>query len=398
MAIVKSDICIVGAGVVGATLAVLLSQKGFKVTLVERKPLPKPDALDISEYDLRVFAINAASKALFQQCGVWHLIEQLRVSPYTGMKVWDAESNGMIEFSADNIYQNELGHIIEQKVILEALSAKIRDSVNISVVEECELSTMYNDTEGAKLILKKPNKMIHAKLLVGADGSQSWVRNNANISLVSNAYNHSAIVATVRTEKPHLKIARQRFRCDGPLALLPLKGAHDCSIVWSTHPQKVAYLTELDQQTFSEALTYAFGDNLGTLSLKSKRVSFPLMMQHAKTYCQPGLALVGDAAHVIHPLAGLGVNIGLRNIRVLVEKLVSQHNKCRDLNSIAYLRKYERQERSHATMIITLMQAFKEGFGTENRLIKAARNMGLNFTNRHQLLKNQFIKLAMDSG
>lgn len=393
------DIIIVGAGIVGLALALDLGQAGFKVALIEKQaPYYLNTPLDLKEYDTRVFAINWASQQFFNTLKAWDAMQGARVSPYQAMQVWDASSSGAIEFGSESIMESELGHIIEQKVIAKALWEQIDKLNNIEVIVPCELldltlspslSTVYTNQTS-------PYDTLQAHLIVGADGAKSWVRTQADLGVSGWSYEQSALVATIHTEKSHQKTAWQRFDFDGPLALLPLAQPHYCSIVWMTDPMQAQSLKTIESKEFSEILTHRFGSSLGALTLaQDNRAVFPLTMQHAKAYVRPGCVLIGDAAHVIHPLAGLGINLGLKNAKTLSNLVKIQKSKHRALGDLAYLKRYERQEKNQARLMIAAMEAFKRGFGTQNGLIKYLRNMGLNLVNERNMLKTWFIELAM---
>jgi len=391
-------VLIVGAGVVGLALALDLGQAGLKVGILEKQhPYYLHNDLDLTQYDMRVFAINSNAQQLFDKIGVWKRMQAYRMSPYQAMQVWDAAGFGHIHFDNESIFESDLGYIIEQKVLLKALWQQIQSCDTIKVIAPCELKAVTFSPYISSLYtsLSAPYDRLQAELIVGADGAASWVRTQAGLKTTGWSYDQTALVATITTEKSHQKTAWQRFDTDGPLALLPLPDEHQVSIVWMSEPSYVEYLNTLDGDAFAEVLTQRFGPTLGKLTLtENKRLLFPLKMQHAKNYTREGCALVGDAAHVIHPLAGLGINLGLQNVKVLSELIQIQKNKQRSLGNLVYLKQYERKEKSHALMVIAAMEGFKRGFGTDNTLIKCIRNAGLHFVNQRPILKTWFIHLA----
>lgn len=388
------DVAIVGAGIIGLTLALDLSQAGLSVVVLEKQNRADlNNLLDLSDYDRRVFAINWASQHFFESVQVWNSIQAYRVSPYQSMFVWDEAGTGQIQFQSDLILESELGHIIEQKVILKALWDQLKQVDKLQIISPCELNQITFNSSFSNIYLN--SKRLQAHLIVGADGAASWVRQQAGIGVRGWSYDQSAVVATIHTEKPHAKIARQRFSFEGPLALLPLDNPHYCSIVWMVSPQKAQDLMKYTAVEFSEILTKNFGPSLGRLTLESdKRAIFPLATQQAKRYCQPGCVLVGDAAQVIHPLAGLGLNLGLQNAKVLSKLIKKQKFKQRALGDLAYLKYYERREQARASLMIAAMEGFKRGFGTDNKVVKHVRNAGLNFVNKHSYLKKCFVHFA----
>ena len=393
------DVIVVGAGVVGLTLALELGRAGLTVAVLEKQSLEYLNhPIDLSQYDKRVFTINSASQALFQSVGAWDGMQALRVSPYQSMEVWDACGSGEIQFNVDLGKFSELGHIIEQKVILKALGDQLKYYDSIQVIAPCELSHFTLSESVSNLYLKEEGglKRLQTSLIVGADGANSWVRTQAGLEVKGWSYGQTALVATIHTEKSHGQTARQRFALEGPLALLPLADPHICSIVWMIDPLQAENLAKMPAEEFSHILTRSFGPALGALTLsEDNRATFPLKMQQATGYCQPGCALVGDAAHVIHPLAGLGVNLGLQNVKVLSEFIKQQKDKQRMLGHFAYLKKYERQEKMRSRVVIAAMEGFKRGFGTDNSLVKHLRNAGLNLVDKQPLLKKWFVDFAM---
>lgn len=280
----QADVIIIGSGVVGLTLAGILADTDLDIVLLEAKPdLP---TWTPGDYQLRVSAITRASQQVFRHISVWQDILNMRISPYRKMCVWDSTGNGAIHFDAADIGEPELGHIIENAVMQQALLNRIQQADNIHILPNCQLQTL--DVTGSNPIVTAANNtQFSAKVLVGADGAQSWLRDKCNIDLHSKAYGHTAIVATLKTEKPHELTASQRFMPKGPLAFLPLADPHYSSIVWSSQTEQATTLLSLDDTAFAKATADAFDYRLGDIELVSKRVSFPLTMRHVKHYVLP---------------------------------------------------------------------------------------------------------------
>ncbi len=385
------DIAIIGAGMVGLSFANCLADLDLSIAIIDSRPIS--DDIQLVDYPMRVSAISKRSQKLFEKIACWQTMGELRVSPYRRMQVWDSEGNGEIKFDSADIGEPALGHIIENDVILYALQKRLRSFDNIHFKAPETLTALKKNNDG--ITLQTESGTLQATLVVGADGANSWVRQQCHIQLKQRAYEHKAIVATVVTEKPHQLTAWQRFLPTGPLAFLPLQDKHQCSIVWSCTPDKADYLVSLEEDSFKQALAHAFDHRLGNIEQTGRRVSFPLFMRHAKTYTQPNIALIGDAAHTIHPLAGQGVNLGIADAyelsRVIKTALAKQQNYAKHI----ILRRYERARKGENKLMIAAMSGFKQLFGSELAPVKMLRNMGLNVTNSCSPLKNIIIKQAM---
>jgi 2-octaprenylphenol hydroxylase len=269
----------------------------------------------------------------------------------------------------------------------------LRECENVDFIFPSRLLALEEVANGIKLILE--NSSISTKLLIAADGANSSVRDMLKFELTSRDYGHTAIVATLQTELPHQRTARQRFISTGPLAFLPLEHANQSSIVWSTAPQHAKELLALSDDPFCEALCAAFQNKAGKIEKISERHHFSLRMRHVKNYVRSRVALVGDAAHTIHPLAGQGVNLGLLDAACLVDVIVESLQKSRDFSSFHSLRRYERWRKGDNFSMLTGVETLKQLFATKNATIKQIRNMGLNFSNRTAWLKNFFANYAL---
>ena len=328
----KFDVVIVGAGIPGSSLAIALSQLGLKIALIDRQPLLETISDD---YGLRVSAINEASQKWLEQIDVWKDIVASRVSPYKKMHVWNQK--GEVNFTNTEIKKQQLGFIIENQVILLALANKIRATSNIDFLKiaPSRIQTYKNEN----ILLFDDHDPIEASLIVGADGANSWVGKELAIEKAVKDYGHIAIVATIKTEKPHEFSAWQRFTKTGPIAFLPLPDKHHASIVFSQDKEKAEQLLSMNREDFCEELASMFEHRLGSLELASDRKFFPLIMRHAKNYYGPRIAMVADAIHTIHPLAGLGLNLGLRDVVCLYDLIKQAHEKHQDVASDALLKK-----------------------------------------------------------
>ncbi|BAW79761.1 ubiquinone biosynthesis hydroxylase UbiH/UbiF/VisC/COQ6 family [Candidatus Nitrosoglobus terrae] len=388
------DIIIVGAGMVGSCLALTLSQSSkFQIALVEAN-LPVPNANDISEnaYDLRVSAITRASENIFKNIGIWQDIEAKRVSIFRKMHVWDTARIGEIHFDSATIGESHLGHIIENKIIQSVLLEACKKQNNIDLYLPGHLNGIIQKDQNISIRLEE-GSCLNSSLLVGADGAQSKVRELVGISNYCQDYQQKGLVATIHTEKSHEETAWQRFLLEGVLAFLPLQDPHQCSIVWSTRSEEAERLCALDNPAFSTALSTAFEYRLGATQVMSPRAAFPLSTHHVKTYVQPRLALVGDAAHIIHPLAGQGVNLGLLDAAVLAEVLTTA-KKIKDPGDFLTLRRFERWRKGDNFTTQLAIDALKRLFSSTLLPIQVIRNLGLTATDKITPIKHLIMRQA----
>ncbi|MFT6092687.1 MAG: 2-octaprenylphenol hydroxylase [Pseudohongiellaceae bacterium] len=400
------DIAIVGAGLVGASLAHLLARLPLKVALIDKREfslLKTPFDSTELEFDPRVSALTELSKLLFQKLGIWEAIADKRISPYQEMEVWDADGTGSINFSASEIGANELGHIVENSIVLCALQSSLASIENLELVGGATIAQLTlgnNDADKAR-ITTESGMVISASLVVAADGGNSPIRKLANIDTKEWDYDHTAIVTTVKTELPHGAKALQRFMSTGPLAFLPLSPSQDsndqhyCSIVWSCLPELAESLMQLDDAGFNQSLEQAIESKLGKIESSAKRFAVPLRQRHGKKYSQNNVVLVGDAAHTIHPLAGQGVNLGLLDVAALADELSQGIASGRAVFDPVVLGRYERKRRGHNIATMWAMEGFKRLFAEEALPVRWLRNLGLRGVNNLPLLKNQIARKAM---
>lgn len=383
-----THITILGGGVIGLTLAGLLAKTGHQITLIDHEHPPSSGLK--TPYDLRVAAINHASEHIFRSLGVWDAITALRVSPYRKMHVWDENSPAKIDFDCASAGKKYLGHIIEYSVIRQALHQFLLGHKNVHLCYETKPITLQEIQDSMVLTLEN-GEYLNTKLLVGADGGNSWVAKNGGFTIQSKPYQQSALVTTLKTEQPHKQTARQRFLTKGPLALLPLADPHQTSIVWSTEPGHANHLATLSEDAFHQTLAEAFEYQLGNLHLQDERIVFPLTERRALQYTQSRLALVGDAAHTIHPLAGQGMNLGLLDAAALAEVLEGVE----DPGKLSILKRYERQRKGENELMIKAMAGFKTLFGSSSALHIHARSLGFLLADNLPFVKNYFMERAM---
>jgi 2-octaprenylphenol hydroxylase len=388
----KFDIIIVGSGIIGATAALALARNTkLTVALLDAKALPPSFVL--KNYSARVSAITPASQRILQRLQVWQAIIAKRVSPYRNMQVWDAAGSGKLNFDSGAMRSGVLGYIIEDDVIRASLVEQFSQCANLEVIAPVHLVTLQKQVDGM-LLVAADGQTFSGRLLIAADGAQSWVRQQAGITIKNRAYEHDALVATVCTTLPHQQTAYQRFLASGPLAFLPLSDEHTASIVWSTSAAEAQRLLALTDEEFCRELGQAFDSRLGDIISVSPRHSFNLQMRHANHYVQPGLALVGDAAHTIHPLAGQGVNLGLLDVACLVEVVTKALAQNRDFASMSVLRRYERWRKAENMTMMAFVDGIKYLFAAENKAIQGVRTLGLNIMEKMHGTKHFFASYA----
>ncbi|MDC9725695.1 MAG: UbiH/UbiF/VisC/COQ6 family ubiquinone biosynthesis hydroxylase [Gammaproteobacteria bacterium] len=381
------DVIIVGGGMVGATLAVALAeQSSLSIAIVEAY---SPESITASDKpDLRVSALTHASEILFKNLGIWQQLIPSRISQFTDMEVWETQSS-TLHFDSADIGEPLLGYIVENRHIQQACLARCKQLRNITLLCPVKPTSLSQQT----LTLENGQELT-ADLIVGADGASSLLRDWAEIDSHGWDYQQTAVVCTITTEYSHQKTAWQRFLPEGPLAFLPLADEHQCSIVWSNSTEEAELLCELDDERFNHAISNAFGNKLGDFIEVSERARFPLKLRHADHYVETGFALVGDAAHTIHPLAGQGVNIGLLDAATLAETVLEAHEKGRDIGSLHTLNKYQRRRKGDNLAMQMTMDAFKRVFGSDLTPVRWLRRLGLQTVNQNTLLKNIFMHQA----
>ncbi|MDG2090113.1 MAG: UbiH/UbiF/VisC/COQ6 family ubiquinone biosynthesis hydroxylase [Gammaproteobacteria bacterium] len=411
------DVIIVGGGMVGLSMALLLARgigqdSGFKLALVDgqktgqnvvKRQRQRPPAANenISRFSPRVSALSHASQTLFESLELWQTSIAPHACPYENMYVWDAEGTGNINFSALDIHQSNLGHIVENNVITEALLEALTLHTNLKLFNESQVSAYQAQAEYQTICLEDGTEL-QSNLIIAADGANSFIRQEADFDIRSWSYQHQALVTTVQTEKPHNFTAAQCFLRSGPLAFLPLLDQENekdsqfySSIVWSCDPEKATLLMDMDKAAFQSALQEAFENRLGSIQDSVKRFAFPLWQRHAASYVKPGLALIGDAAHSVHPLAGQGVNLGLLDAVSLYEVIRQASDKGEDFSSEQVLSRYQRQRKGHNLSMMALMETFKRGFESDDLMIRWMRNVGLSFVDKVTPIKHQLMKKAI---
>ena len=381
------DIAVVGGGPVGAAAAIALSRQGFRVALVERGGAPAP--YNPAGYDERVYAIAPASARFLNELGAWHDIAGTRAGVYTAMRVWERDPSRGLGFSAAETGRAELGWIVEHSLLVSALWARLGG------VERHERVAIAGTSFGEEFsVLEWARGSLRARLLVAADGADSQLRELGGIASVAWGYPQRALVCQVRTQRPHRGTAWQRFLASGPLALLPLADGR-CSIVWSADEALARELLGLDDAAFRQRLEQASEGALGTMLEATPRLSFPLRLLHAQDYARPGLALAGDAAHAIHPLAGQGVNLGLADAAQLAATLAQARAAGRRWWALRSLQSYARARKAANLEMMAVTDGLYRAFRARVPGLRAVLGLGMEAVDRLDPLKAWLARQAV---
>jgi ubiquinone biosynthesis UbiH/UbiF/VisC/COQ6 family hydroxylase len=386
------DVIVVGGGLVGAAcaLAICSEDSGLKVALIEsaaQQPLPRDDS-----WDGRIYAISPGNAAFFARLGVWNAMEQGRITPIEMMRIWGDDGVSQLEFSAYEVGVPALGYIVESRLMQAGLWARLLQMPNIKLINPARCASLTWQDEQALLELSDGGGL-SARLIVGADGGKSWTREQAGLGVRTTDYRQMGVVANFATEKPHQHIARQWFREDGILAWLPLPG-NRISIVWSTDTEHARWLLSLSSEDLELKVGEAGGGVLGALQMLTPAAAFPLRLQNAEVMVRPRLALVGDAAHLVHPLAGQGVNLGFHDAECLARVLLDRSSQT-DAGDYTLLRRYERARKADIMAMQMMTDGLHTLFGSTFPGVGVLRNWGMGFTNRQSWLKKRLMAHAM---
>ena len=385
------DIVVVGAGLIGASLALALEKKtDFKIRVLERSsitPLPTKENANV-----RIVALGKASTTLLDEIDCFSALTEDQSYPYSQMVVWDEGSVGELRFSSDEVGLPNLGHMIDSQACTHHLQALLsqRASSRLQTDFELELKELLVSEHGA--FVRTDRGEIKARLVIGADGASSWVRRQSKIYANRRSYKQLGIVAKIKTAKSHRDTAWQRFLPTGPIAALPVNDNH-CSIVWSADDAYAQTLLSLSEAEFCEQLQSALENRLGSIELSSKRLSFPLTSMSAQSYYAPSVALVGDAAHSIHPLAGQGANLGFKDATALLSVLVRADDN--QINLIRLLQKYQNLRQADNKQTDWLMTALQKGYSNGPDVWATLRGLGMNWVDDNQSLKSLFARHAL---
>lgn len=398
----KYDIIINGGGMVGLAMAASLAESDLKILLIEKQNLSElltddllaEQKIEAQDFDVRVSAISPGNREFLSKLNAWQNIPVQRQAKYQTMKVWDGDGTGKIEFSAAEIAQPDLGVIVENRVLQAALLKTIQAYGNIQCYFGLEILQLETFDDYITLHLSD-GLDVSGQLLIAADGAHSSVREKLSIESKQTSYSQIAFVANVTTELSHQKTAWQRFTPFGPVAFLPLVDDKLCSVVWSLDQDKAEQIKELSKEDFVAKLQQAFESTLGQLTAVSKHYGFPLIKRHSQSYLADRVALVGDAAHTIHPLAGQGVNLGFQDVECLSKLILSLQQQQRDFGLKQNLRPFERERKTENLIMQNAMSGFKHLFANQSMPVTLVRNLAMSTLDKIPMAKEMIIKKAM---
>lgn len=385
----RYDAAIVGGGLVGASLALALQRVGLDVVLIEPQAPQPPPAADA--WDSRIYAISPGNVAFLESLGVWPRLDAQRVQRVEAMTICGDAPAGRLEFSAYEAGLRELAYIVEGSALLQALRRVIADTGQVRMACPAQAASLQVDADGAQITLAD-GEQIRAQLVIGTDGGDSWVRRAAGITARVSDYHQLGVVANFETEKSHRGTAYQWFRADGVLALLPLPGKR-VSMVWSATEDHAQTLLAMDAEALADAVAAASGGVVGGLRLVTPAAGFPLRLAHIENLVAPRIALAGDAAHHVHPLAGQGVNLGFRDARELATVLAGRAPS-QDCGDLSLLRRYARARREDIATMELGTDVLQKLFAAQSVWLSGARNSGMGVVNRLPFLKNLLIRHA----
>ncbi|MGG7053970.1 UbiH/UbiF family hydroxylase [Nitrosomonas sp. ANs5] len=387
----KFDIVVIGGGLVGASLLAALKDSGLKLAVVEsRLPAPIPDD---ASWDGRIYAISPGSADFLRKMNAWQRLDAARITPVYDMQVHGDDQAARLDFSAYESGVPELAYIAENRQLQHAIWEMLTSgAANVEIFCPARCASIAWHESHAELTLADGSSL-QAALVVGADGVNSWVREQAGIGTESHSYFQTGIVANFQTERAHHNIAFQWFRRDGILALLPLPGKR-VSMVWSANKSRADMLLELSEEALGDFVAQAANHALGAMQLITPPLGFPLNFVHVQSLVKPRLALIGDAAHGIHPLAGQGVNLGLRDARELANLLL-QFDGVGDCGEHHLLRCYERSRKEDILAMEWVTDGLQKLFGSEHATLIRLRNLGFEITNRLPVLKTRLMQHAL---
>jgi 2-octaprenylphenol hydroxylase len=383
------DIAVVGGGIVGLTVCALLENQGYRIALIDPvlQPPPLPDP-----YDIRTYALTPASMRLLGQLGVYGAMSGSRIADFCGMHVWDADSDGNVQFSAAELGRERLGSIVEHSNLMKGLHQVIATRPNVTHIVGAVESLDQLDTD-VGLVLKTGDRL-RAGLVLACDGANSLMRKQLTVETYSRDFTQNALVCNVEVELGHDKIARQRFLGNGPLAFLPLPEPRSCAIVWSTSREQAERALNASDEAFRNILGTAFDYALGDVLASSERLILPLQTLHASQYVVGRVVLLGDAAHVAHPLAGQGLNLGLMDAASLAGVLEHRDDLTLRFPGSA-LRRFERMRRGENLAMLKLTDQLNRLFLLEHPLVRCVRGSGMTAVNRIAPIKHWLMLRAM---
>jgi 2-octaprenylphenol hydroxylase len=387
------DIFIVGGGLLGMISAIAFAKEGFSVAIIESQHDFNIAKLT-GDFSGQTLAINRASENVLKNLNVWQELSLSRITAYKQMHVWDKHFTGNINFSAEEFGESNLGHIVEQRNLLYALSKVLLAQENIVTFPLLSVKSFSEQDSCISFRLANDDSFT-AKVCIAADGANSWVRNTLNIPMKNYEYTQHALVAIVKGTKPHNDTAYQRFAKDGPLGLLPLAEKHTSSLIWSLDSLIANEMFSNEKEFLARKITSESEHILGDIEILSNVGKIPLIGSHAKQYYKSRCVLVGDSAHRVHPLAGLGANLGIMDVAQLVDVFCMAVKKKRDVGHDSVLARYQQKRWLANQIVVRVMQGFKQGFSSTMPFAQALRAYGLHWIDNKYPLKQFFAKNAL---
>ncbi|MBN3733244.1 MULTISPECIES: UbiH/UbiF family hydroxylase [unclassified Burkholderia] len=381
------DVAVVGGGLVGKTAALALTQSGYKTALLAQPATPRPADL---AFDTRVYALSSSSQALLERLRVWQALDHSRLAPVYDMRVY-GDAHAELHFSAYQASVPQLAWIAESSLVEASLDAALRFQPNLTWFDA--RAQGFDVRDDAAVLTLSSGQVLAADLVVGADGAHSWVRSQMGAKVERRDYRQTGVVANFKASLPHRETAYQWFHEGEIVALLPLPDGH-VSLVWSAHTAHADELLALDPAQLAAEVERVSHGQVGTLDCVTPAAGFPLALQTVDKLIAPRVALVGDAAHLIHPLAGQGMNLGLRDVAALADAIAGKES-FRNLGDTVLLRRYERSRREDIRALMVATDGLQRLFAVPGSLAKAVRNAGMAFVGAQPLVKRWLVSAAL---
>lgn len=391
------DLVIVGAGAIGSTLALALRKTKLQVLLIDSRQLLKVDNFSSgSPLGTRVSTLSETTSKILKSLDAWEGLLKRRISPYVSMKIWNTHGLGSLHFSKSNSDNNPLGYIVENSILNKSLMESLRNNSNIQILENSRLKHMYFKDKKWLLTLDD-GRILSTPLVIAADGSNSTVRSIAGFQLREWKYIHHSVITNVKCSKTHQRSAQQCFTSSGPIAFLPMQYERNenwCSVVWSTTPEKASNLVSLSDADFCRTLEHSFERRMGKIASSTRRIQVPLYQRHAIKYVGKGIALIGDAAHSIHPLAGQGINLGFLDSIVLADVLIQALKSGEKLSDVRVLSRFERRRMPHNIALMLTVEALQHLFQSNSLAVHILRNTAFKILDKSAITKKILIQQA----
>ncbi len=387
---IKTEIVVVGAGVIGSAMALMLAMGGMECVLIDKDMAAGEEA---PSKDPRALALTLASQKILRFINAWQPLNPSATGAFKRMHVWDGHGRAEVNFNCDAINQPALGHIVRQTSLTSAIQSAQQSHPSLTMLAGA--SPVYVSSGRREITLRlSDGRSITGKLIIAADGVRSQIRELIGIDYDVHRYKQTALASMVNTEIAHGCVARQRFMHSGPIAFLPMFDPHQCAVIWSTTPEQADTLAHLEADAFHRRLEDVFESRLGPVHGSGPRACFPLQRAQARYYCTDRVALIGDAAHCVHPLAGLGANLGLLDAASLFEVLSDARLLQRDLGSRRVLRRYERWRKGENFMVMMILEGFKYVFENQTSPVPEIRNAGMGMFNAISAWKRFIMRRA----